>query len=148
MKGCTELRRLTLILYSCRMAPRFYASPFKNAVAQTGKKDAWWSELNVSTSAASDSADLIKTCSEYFVAQGTSGESLSGPSTAARLQLTRTPVGSLVCHGYDSPGKLNHRAPTLQAAARAITDFDVSRFDDLIAAGSDDGKVGTLRDAS
>jgi coronin-7 len=46
-----------------------------------------------------------------------------------------------VCHGYDSPAKFNQRAPTLQVASRAITDFDVSRFDDLVAAGTDDGKV-------
>lgn len=72
------------------MAPRFYSSPYKNAAAQIGKvdlvnllgaaspltsfvplqRDAWWSELPVSTSAASDSSDLIKTCSEYWLAQG------------------------------------------------------------------------------
>lgn len=54
-------------------------------------------------------------------------------------------TGSLVCHGYDSPAKFNQRAPTLQVASRAITDFDASRFDDLVAAGTDDGKVSRLR---
>lgn len=53
-------------------------------------------------------------------------------------------AGSLVCLPYTEPGKFNQRAPTLQVASRAITAFDVSRFDDLIAAGTDDGKVCPL----
>ncbi|SCZ98655.1 BZ3500_MvSof-1268-A1-R1_Chr3-1g05529 [Microbotryum saponariae] len=104
------------------MAPRFFASPYKNAVAQVGKIDTWWSELPVSTAAASDSANLIKTCSEYWLAQGKTS-------------------GSLVCLPYDQPGKFNQRAPSLQVAPRGITDFDLSRFDDLLAAGTDNGQI-------
>ncbi|SCV74346.1 BQ2448_6778 [Microbotryum intermedium] len=104
------------------MAPRFFTSPYKNAVAQVGKIDTWWSELPVSTAAASDSADLIKTCSEYWLAQGRTS-------------------GSLVCLPYDQPGKFNQRAPTLQVAPRDITDFDVSRFDDLLTVGTDNGQI-------
>ncbi|SGY44572.1 BQ5605_C001g00176 [Microbotryum silenes-dioicae] len=104
------------------MAPRFFASPYKNAVAQVGKIDTWWSELPVSIAAASDSADLIKTCSEYWLAQGKTS-------------------GSLVCLPYDQPGKLNQRAPSLQVTPRGITDFDLSRFDDLLAAGTDNGQI-------
>jgi len=74
------------------MPPRFYTSPYKNALAVPSKvslirsfpffplkltdelcleqREGWWSEIPVSTSAPSDSADLIKASSEYWIAQG------------------------------------------------------------------------------
>lgn len=84
------------------MPPRFYTSPYKNALASPAKvsqfpsihkqlirtdeliqnlvflqREGWWSEIPVSTSAPSDSTDLIKASSEYWIAQGNS----SGKST-------------------------------------------------------------------
>lgn len=107
---------------------------------RTKQKDGWWSELPVSTS-LSDSADGIKAASEYWLAQS----STSGSAQCCHLAHTRatdTPrAGSLVCLPYDNPRKFGNKAPLLQVHDRAITSFDVSRFDDLIAAGGDDGKV-------
>ena len=42
---------------------------------------------------------------------------------------------------YEGPAKFGLKAPTVQVASKAITDFDVSRFDDLLAAGTDGGIV-------
>lgn len=52
-------------------------------------------------------------------------------------------AGHLVCLPYDTPGKVGHKPSTLYVSSRAITDFDVSRFDDLLAVGGEDGKVST-----
>ncbi|KAK4048001.1 hypothetical protein OIV83_005035 [Microbotryomycetes sp. JL201] len=108
------------------MAPRFYVSPFKNALANVPKRDGWWSELPVSSAAASDSSDLIKTSSEFWLAQGTQ-------------------AGTVVCLPYDPQGKLGHQAPTIQLAPSTLSTFDVSRFDDLIVAGTTDGKVQVVQ---
>lgn len=50
-------------------------------------------------------------------------------------------AGHLVCLPYDTPGKFNSRPQTLHVSAKPITDFDVSPFDDFVAAGNDDGRV-------
>ncbi|KAM0787874.1 hypothetical protein ACM66B_003925 [Microbotryomycetes sp. NB124-2] len=108
------------------MAPRFYVSPFKNALANVPKRDGWWSELPVSSAAASDSSDLIKTSSEFWLAQGAQ-------------------AGTVVCLPYDQQGKLGHQAPTISVAPTTLSTFDVSRFDDLVVAGTTDGKVQVTR---
>ncbi|GAA5918149.1 hypothetical protein JCM1841_005275 [Sporobolomyces salmonicolor] len=107
------------------MPPRFFTSPYKNALPAPGKREAWWSEIPVSTSAPSDSADLIKTTSEYWLAQGASS-------------------GSLVYLPYEGAGKLGGKAPTLQTGCRIITSFETSPFDDLLAVGGDNGLINVF----
>ncbi|KAK4053254.1 hypothetical protein OIO90_004028 [Microbotryomycetes sp. JL221] len=104
------------------MAPRFYVSPYKNALGQVPKKDAWWSELPVSSAATTDSSDLIKSTSECWLAQGSQ-------------------AGTLVCLPYDGQGKFGFKARTIQVAPSALSTFDVSRFDDLVASGTQSGKL-------
>ncbi|GAA5860495.1 hypothetical protein JCM1840_000276 [Sporobolomyces johnsonii] len=107
------------------MPPRFFTSPYKNALAAPGKREAWWSEIPVSTSAPSDSADLIKTTSEYWLAQGASS-------------------GSLVYLPYEGAGKLGGKAPTLQTGCRIVTSFETSPFDELLAVGGDNGLINVF----
>ncbi len=53
-------------------------------------------------------------------------------------------LGHLVCLPYDQPGKFGNKPSTLLVGSGgAITEFDVSRFDDWLAVGSEDGKVGS-----
>ncbi|KAK4705031.1 coronin-7, partial [Phenoliferia sp. Uapishka_3] len=126
------------------MAPRFYSSPYKNAVAQTAKKESWWSELPVSTNAYSDSSELIKTSGEYWLAQASAAGALAirdDPCHALGTKSLASMIGHLICLPYDTPGKFNSRPQTLQVSSGVITDFDVSPFDDLVVAGSDNGQI-------
>ncbi|GAA5824548.1 hypothetical protein JCM5353_007239 [Sporobolomyces roseus] len=107
------------------MPPRFYTSPYKNALAVPSKREGWWSERPVSTSAPSDSADLIKASSEYWIAQGNNS-------------------GSLVVHSYEDGGKLGGKVSQLNTGCRIVQSFEVSPFDDLIAVGSDNGQVNVF----
>ncbi|GAA5985798.1 hypothetical protein JCM5350_005287 [Sporobolomyces pararoseus] len=107
------------------MPPRFYTSPYKNALASPAKREGWWSEIPVSTSAPSDSTDLIKASSEYWIAQGNSS-------------------GSLVLHSYNNAGKLAGKAPQMSTGCRIVQSFEVSPFDDLLAVGSDNGHINVF----
>ncbi|GAA6062505.1 hypothetical protein JCM10212_006354 [Sporobolomyces blumeae] len=107
------------------MPPRFYSSPYKNAIVSPAKREGWWSELPVSSAAPSDSADLIRASSEYWIAQGASS-------------------GSLVVHSYEHAGKLGGKAPTLQTGCRIVQSFDVSPFDDYLAVGGDNGQINVF----
>ncbi|GAA5911257.1 uncharacterized protein JCM6883_001960 [Sporobolomyces salmoneus] len=110
------------------MPPRFYTSPYKNALATPAKsfrvsqKEGWWSEIPVSTSAPSDSSDLIKATEDYWIAQGSSS-------------------GSLVLHSYDDYGKMGGKVPMMNTGLRTVQSFEVSPFDDLLAVGSDNGQI-------
>ncbi|KAM0750734.1 DUF1900-domain-containing protein [Meredithblackwellia eburnea MCA 4105] len=109
------------------MAPRFYSSPFKNAVASIPKRDEWWSELPISTSAASDSADLIHSTNlNYVVAQAST-------------------QGSLLLLPYQKPQKYNKNPPRISLSNRQITDFDTSNLQDIVAAGTDQGEITISR---
>ncbi|GAA6016484.1 hypothetical protein JCM11491_002336 [Sporobolomyces phaffii] len=107
------------------MPPRFYTSPYKNALAVPAKREGWWSEVPVSTAAPSDSTNLIQASSEYWLAQGNSS-------------------GSLVAHTYENAGKLGGRAPQISTGCRIVQSFELSPFDDLLAVGSDNGQICVL----
>ncbi|GAA5960040.1 hypothetical protein JCM3765_006144 [Sporobolomyces pararoseus] len=107
------------------MPPRFYTSPYKNALAAPAKREGWWSEIPVSTSTPSDSTDLIKAGSDYWIAQGNSS-------------------GSLVLHSYEAAGKLGGKAPQLSTGCRIVQSFEVSPFVDLLAVGSDNGHINVF----
>lgn len=50
--------------------------------------------------------------------------------------------GHLVVLPYEGAnGKFNHQAPMIRVTASPISTFEVSRFGDLLAAGTMDGKV-------
>lgn len=50
--------------------------------------------------------------------------------------------GHLVVLPYEGVnGKFNHQAPMIQVTPSPISTFDVSRFEDVLAAGTMDGKV-------
>ncbi|GAA5883524.1 hypothetical protein JCM16303_005463 [Sporobolomyces ruberrimus] len=107
------------------MPPRFYTSPYKNALAAPAKREGWWSEIPVSTSAPSDSTELIKAGSEYWIAQGNTS-------------------GSLVVHSYEDTGKLGGKIPQIHTGCRTVQSFEVSPFDDLLAVGSDNGQINVF----
>lgn len=142
-----------------QMAPRFFSSPYKNAAAQTAK---------VRLGPSRPRPQLTPHLPGHRKRAGGPNypclplrtrtapiSSRRGASTGSRkgvLQVRpRSPLfpslrahdgtGHLICLPYDQPGKFNSRAPTLHAASRAITDFDLSPFDDLLAAGTEDGSV-------
>lgn len=71
---------------SLQMPPRFFASPYKNALATPAKKEGQWSELPVSTSANTDASDLIATGGEYWVAQGSVSGEWSASNCAKAVQ--------------------------------------------------------------
>lgn len=102
--------------------------------------------------APSDSADLIKATTDYWIAQGTSSgkqRTLSSPRRGfAHLGRVRGYLldrlfqsGSLVLHSYDQAGKLGGKAPQIDTACRVVQSFEVSPFDDLLAVGGDNGHV-------
>ncbi|TKA54281.1 hypothetical protein B0A53_03373 [Rhodotorula sp. CCFEE 5036] len=107
------------------MPPRFFTSPYKNAVATPAKREHWWSEIPVASSVPSDAADAIKTTSDYWLALGSAS-------------------GSLVVLPYDHQGKQGSKAPTLQTGIRTITSFETDGFDDLIAIGGENGQVNVF----
>ncbi|GAA5963348.1 hypothetical protein JCM8115_000985 [Rhodotorula mucilaginosa] len=107
------------------MPPRFFTSPYKNAVATPAKREHWWSEIPVASSVPSDAADAIKTTSDYWLALGSAS-------------------GSLVVLPYDHQGKQGSKAPTLQTGIRTITSFETDGFDDLIAVGGENGQVNVF----
>ncbi|GAA5897539.1 hypothetical protein JCM6882_003511 [Rhodosporidiobolus microsporus] len=105
------------------MPPRFWSSPFKNAVATPAKRESWYSELPLAPSVANETSDGIVATGEYWLALGGSS-------------------GSLVAVPYSTPaGKFGSRAPTLSTGLRTITSFTADRFDDLLYVGGDSGVV-------
>ncbi|BGP70329.1 hypothetical protein NBRC10513v2_003688 [Rhodotorula toruloides] len=107
------------------MPPRFFSSPFKNALATPAKKESWWSEIPVANALPSDGCDGIKATAEYWLALGSSS-------------------GSLVVLPYDHHGKFGMKAPTLQTGLRAVTAFEVDGFDRLLAVGGDNGQINVF----
>ncbi|GAA5989689.1 hypothetical protein JCM10908_000589 [Rhodotorula pacifica] len=107
------------------MPPRFFSSPYKNAVATPAKREGWWSEIPVATSAPSDAADAIKATSDYWLALGSAS-------------------GSLVVLPYDHQGKQGSKAPSLQTGIRTITAFETDGFDDLLAVGGENGQINVF----
>lgn len=107
------------------MPPRFFSSPYKNAVITPAKREHWWSEIPVASSVPSDAADAIKTTSDYWLALGSAS-------------------GSLVVLPYDHQGKQGSKAPTLQTGIRTITAFETDGFDDLIAIGGETGQINVF----
>ncbi|GAA5861637.1 hypothetical protein JCM3774_002654 [Rhodotorula dairenensis] len=107
------------------MPPRFYSSPYKNAVATPAKREHWWSEIPVAASAPSDAADAIKATSDYWLALGAAS-------------------GSLVVLPYDHQGKQGSKAPIFQTGVRSISAFETDGFDELIAVGGESGQVNVF----
>ncbi|BGP31897.1 hypothetical protein JCM10296v2_003676 [Rhodotorula toruloides] len=110
------------------MPPRFFSSPFKNALATPAKasaKESWWSEIPVANASPSDGRDEIKATAEYWLALGSAS-------------------GSLVVLPYDQHGKFGMKAPTLQTGLRAVTAFEVDGFDRLLAVGGDNGQINVF----
>ncbi|GAA5943332.1 uncharacterized protein JCM15063_000767 [Sporobolomyces koalae] len=107
------------------MPPRFYTSPYKNALATPAKREGWWSELPVSTTAPSDSSNLIAATGDYWIAQGSTS-------------------GSLVAHSYGDTGKLGGKVDRLETGLRTVHSFQVSPFDDLLAAADDQGHINVF----
>lgn len=89
------------------------------------QKEAWFSELPLNSTSPSESSDAIKATDQYAVVRG------SGAGSLAFLPL-------------DRPGKYGSRAPTFSAAGRAITDFDASFLEPLVAAASEDGRISVF----
>lgn len=50
---------------------RFASSPYKNVLANQGKKENWWSEVQVANASPSEGGDLIKCGLDHWFAQST-----------------------------------------------------------------------------
>ncbi|GAA5824139.1 hypothetical protein JCM11251_001537 [Rhodosporidiobolus azoricus] len=105
------------------MPPRFWSSPFKNAVAMPAKREGWYSELPLASSVPNETSDGIIATGEYWLALGGSS-------------------GSLIVVPYaTAPGKFGSHAPSLSTGLRSITSFTSDRFDYLLYVGGESGVV-------
>ncbi|GAA6027168.1 hypothetical protein JCM8097_002450 [Rhodosporidiobolus ruineniae] len=105
------------------MPPRFWSSPFKNAVATPAKRESWYSELPLATSLPNETSDGIAATGEYWLALGSAS-------------------GSLLAIPHSTPpGKFASRAPSLSTGLRTITSFAPDAFDDFVYVGGESGVV-------
>ncbi|GAA5978078.1 hypothetical protein JCM11641_006621 [Rhodosporidiobolus odoratus] len=108
------------------MPPRFWSSPYKNAVVTPAKREGWYSELPVAAAVANETSDGIIATGEYWLALG-------GAS------------GSLVALPYSAaPGKYASRVPTLSTGLRSITSYTTDAFSDLVYVGGEGGIVNVF----
>ncbi|BGP16134.1 hypothetical protein JCM10213v2_004128 [Rhodosporidiobolus nylandii] len=105
------------------MPPRFWSSPYKNAVATPAKREGWYSELSLATALPNETSDGLVATAEYSL-------SLGGSS------------GSLVAIPYSlPPGKFASRAPSLSTGLRTITSFSSDSFSEYLYVGGESGIV-------
>ncbi|GAA5851099.1 hypothetical protein JCM8547_004132 [Rhodosporidiobolus lusitaniae] len=108
------------------MPPRFWSSPFKNAVATPAKREGWYSELPLATSLANETSDGIQATADYWLALGSaSGSLLAVPHATA-------------------PGKFASKAPSFATGLRTITSFAADDFSDHLYVGGEGGAVNVF----
>eukprot|EP01137_Pigoraptor_chileana_P029063 Opistho-2@13765 len=105
------------------MAGRFRQSKYRNAVAKTAKREAWYAEIQAGT--PSTDADNIKASCKFLAF---CWESIGG--------------GQLCVIPIERVGKVGRDIPLLSAHGDYISDFEFSPFDDnLLVTGSNDTTV-------
>ncbi|KAG2181261.1 hypothetical protein INT43_008844, partial [Umbelopsis isabellina] len=113
------------------MSKRFQnTSKFRNVVGRVAKRDNWFSELQISTSSLSDTANLIQANSKWLAVKWNG----SG--------------GTLALLPVDKPGKLasTENISLLHAHGAGLTDWSFSEFDQqVVATGAEDGTVKIWR---